>query len=216
MQILRTMTISATLLGLFAISGTGMVAYTFDKTKLRIAENERATIVKSLHALISPNEHDNDLYADVIQVHNKELLGTKEPVKVYRARMKNKPVAAILNSESPEGYAGNIYLLVAIRVDGTLAGVRVVKHRETPGLGDGIDIERSDWILAFNGKSLNDPIEKDWRVKRDGGKFDQMTGATITPRAIIKAVKNTLRYYADNKKMIFDTPAIKGKTKDET
>ena len=125
MLIVRNMIISALLLGLFAISGTAIVAYTFDKTKLRIAENERGTIVKSLHALINPNEHDNDLYADVIQVRNEALLGVDEPINVYRARMKNQPVAAIINSSSPEGYSGNIDLLVAIQVDGTLAGVQI-------------------------------------------------------------------------------------------
>ncbi len=211
MQLVRNMGISAMLLGLFAISGTGIVAYTYEKTKLRIAENERATIVNSLHALIEPREHDNDLYADLILVKDEKLLGTPEPVNVYRARMQNKPVAAIINSVAPDGYSGDIYLLVAIRYDGTLAGVRVVKHHETPGLGDSIDIERSNWILSFNGKSLSNPVEKDWRVKRDGGPFDQMTGATITPRAVVKAIKNTLGYYAANKDRLFNTPSVKAK-----
>jgi len=209
MHIIRNMSISAILLGLFSITGTGVVAFTFEKTKDKIAENERATIVKSLHALIAPKEHDNDLYADVIQVTDEKLLGSKEPVNVYRARMKKSPVAAILNSVAPDGYSGNIYLLVAIRYDGSLAGVRVVKHRETPGLGDGIDIERSNWVLGFNGKSLENPKDKDWRVKRDGGPFDQLTGATITPRAVVKAVKNTLRYYQTNKDKLFNSPAGK-------
>jgi len=208
MHIVRNMAISAVLLGLFAISGTGIVAYTFDRTKQRIAENERATIIKSLHALIGPTEHDNDLYTDVIQVKHEDLLGRKEPVTVYRARMQNRPIAAIINSVAPNGYSGNIYLLVAIRYDGSLAGVRVVKHRETPGLGDGIDIERSNWILGFNGKSLSNPETSKWRVKRDGGPFDQLTGATITPRAVVTAVKNTLSYYTANKDMLFNTPAI--------
>ncbi|MDH5447216.1 MAG: electron transport complex subunit RsxG [Gammaproteobacteria bacterium] len=209
MHIVRNMTISAFLLGLFSITGTGVVAFTFEKTKQKIAENERAAMVASLHQLITPKEHDNDLYADVIQVSNEKLLGTDEPVNVYRARMKDKPVAAILNSVAPDGYSGNIYLLVAIRFDGTLAGVRVVKHKETPGLGDGIEIERSNWILGFNSKSLTNPPTGKWRVKRDGGVFDQMTGATITPRAVVKAVKNTLNYYQANKDMLFKTPANK-------
>lgn len=211
MHIVRNMTISAILLGLFSITGTGVVAFTFEKTKHRIAENERAAMVKSLHALIEPKEHDNDLYTDVIQVKDETLLGTEEPVNVYRARMKDKPVAAILNSIAPDGYSGRIHLLVAVRYNGTLAGVRVVKHRETPGLGDGIDIDRSKWILGFNGKSLSKPEEKAWRVKRDGGAFDQLTGATITPRAVVKAVKHTLYYYKANKDMLFKTPAIKPK-----
>lgn len=211
MHIVRNMTISAVLLGLFAISGTGVVAYTYEKTKQRIAENERDTMVKSLHALIAPKEHNNDLYRDIIRVKDASLLGTDDPVTVYRARMNNLPVAAILNSVAPDGYSGNIYLLVAVRYNGSLAGVRVVKHRETPGLGDGIDIDRSNWILGFNGKSLSKPADKDWRVKRDGGVFDQLTGATITPRAVVKAVRNTLRYYAANKDRLFNTPSVKTK-----
>ena len=208
MLLVRNMAISAVLLGLFAIAGTGLVAFTFDETKQQIAANERQAIIESLHELIKPTEHDNDLYTDVIQVTDAARLGSKEPINVYRARMQQQPVAAILNSVAPDGYSGNIYLLVAIRHDGSLAGVRVVKHRETPGLGDGIDIERSDWILGFNGKSLTNPAKQDWRVKRDGGPFDQLTGATITPRAIIKAVKNTLRYYQANREMLFTTPAM--------
>lgn len=208
-QLIRNMTISAVLLGMFAIGGTGLVAYTFDQTKVQIAENERIAIVKSLHELITPQEHDNDLYSDVIQVSDERQLGSVEPVNVYRARRKGQPVAAILNSVAPDGYSGNIYLLVAIRHNGTLAGVRVVKHRETPGLGDGIDIERSNWILGFNGKSLANPPAEEWRVKRDGGPFDQLTGATITPRAVVKAVKNTLNYYQANKDSLFNTPAKK-------
>lgn len=204
---MRTMLISAALLGTFAVVGTGVVAYTFGITKHRIVENERQTIVKSLHALIRPEEHDNDLYADVIQVQDEALLGTAEPVNVYRARKDGKPVAAIINSVAPDGYSGTIKLLVAVRNDGTLAGVRVVNHRETPGLGDGIDIDRSDWIQGFAGKSLGNPGEQAWRVKRDGGVFDQLTGATISPRAVVKAVRNTLKYYAKHKKMIFNTPA---------
>ncbi len=206
--LVRNMAISAILLGLFAIAGTGLVAFTFDETKQQIAANERQAIIKNLHELIKPAEHDNDLYTDIIQVSDEALLGTKEPVNVYRARMQQQPVAAILNTVAPDGYSGNIYLLVAIRYDGSLAGVRAVKHRETPGLGDGIDIERSDWILGFNGKSLTNPPPQDWRVKRDGGPFDQLTGATITPRAIVKAVKNTLRYYQANREMLFNTPAM--------
>lgn len=207
LHIVRNMGISAMLLGVFAVAGTGLVAYTFDETKQRIAENERAAIVKNLHTLITPNEHDNDLYTDVIQVHDEQRLGTAEPVNVYRARLNKQPVAAILNSVAPDGYSGNIYLLVAIRYNGTLSGVRVVKHRETPGLGDGIDIDRSNWILGFNGKSLSNPAANKWRVKRDGGPFDQLTGATITPRAVVKAVKNTLLYYTANRDKLFNTPA---------
>jgi electron transport complex protein RnfG len=114
---------------------------------------------------------------------------------VYRARKYGWPVAVVLAPVAPDGYNGTIRLLVAIKMDGTLAGVRVIQHRETPGLGDAIEAERSDWILGFDGKSLNDPVQEKWKVKRDGGDFDQFTGATITPRAVVKAVNKALLYF---------------------
>lgn len=207
MNMARNMLISAILLGFFATAGTSIVAYIFDNTKQQIADNERATVLRNLHQLIPPETHDNDLFNDVIKVHDPALLGSDDPVQVYRARMKGKPVAAIVNTIAPDGYSGSIKLLVAVRNNGSLAGVRVVQHRETPGLGDGIDLERSDWILVFNNRSLTNPEPKQWRVKRDGGIFDQLTGATITPRAIVKAVHNTLLYFKMHRAKLFAIPA---------
>jgi len=199
------MSISAVVLAVFAITGTGVVAWTFGMTQHRIADNERQALLRQLHVLIAPSAHDNVLDQDVISVQDRALLGSKKPVQVFRARMKDKPVAAILTPTAPDGYNGAIKLLVAIRIDGTLAGVRIVNHRETPGLGDAIDTERSDWILGFNDKSLLNPTARGWRVKRDGGDFDQFTGATITPRAVVKAVHKTLQYYQQHKDQLFVT-----------
>ena len=201
-SLIRNMLISAAILGLFAVLGTGMVSYTYQVTKPQIKENERQAILKNLHALISPAEHDNPIESDTIEVTNR-LLGSDKPITIYRARKEKLPVAAIISAIAPDGYGGNIYLLVAIRHDGTLAGARVVSHHETPGLGDGIEAERSDWILAFNGLSLTNPSERGWGVKKDGGDFDQFTGATITPRAVVKAVYNSLKYYEQNREMLF-------------
>ena len=208
MSLARHMTISAMLLGLFAIVGTAMVAMIHDATAERIAANHRAFLLKSLHILIPPEQHDNDLFTDVIKVTNKELLGSKKPVRVYRARHNEKPVAAIINSVAPDGYSGSIELLVAIRYDGTLAGVRVVKHKETPGLGDSIEASRSDWVLDFDDRSLTNPEKKGWAVKRDGGIFDQFTGATISPRAIVNAVYRSLLYFDTHKDELFDKPSL--------
>jgi len=208
MFLVRHMTISATLLGLFAIVGTAMVALIHDATAERIAANHRAFLLKSLHILVPPEQHDNDLFTDVITVTNKDLLGTDKPVRVYRARRNESPVAAIINADAPDGYSGSIELLVAIRYDGTLAGVRVVKHKETPGLGDGIDASRSDWILGFNNRSLAVPEKKGWAVKRDGGIFDQFTGATISPRAIVNAVYRSLLYFDTHKDELFEKPSM--------
>lgn len=203
MNIVRNMIISALVLALFAIAGTFFVSFTFDNTIDRINENKRLALLKAFHVLILPSEHDNDIFTDIIQVKNKNLLDQHKPVNVYRARKQNQPVAVIINSVAPDGYNGNIELLVAIRFNGTLAGVRVVNHKETPGLGDAIDENRSDWILKFKNLSLINPDKKGWAVKRDGGEFDQFTGATITPRAIVKAVYNTLRYYKEHRDELF-------------
>lgn len=198
----KNMLIGGFILGLFAVVGTGLVALTYDGTAERIAENERQALLRSLHQIISPESHDNDIYTDIIQVSD-PLLGTNQPVTVYRAREGKQPVAVVIASVAPEGYGGPIKLLVGIHYDGTLAGVRVISHKETPGLGDAIEAERTDWILAFKGRSLEDPEEKRWAVKKDGGIFDQFTGATITPRAVVQGVYNTLRYYQKHRDALF-------------
>lgn len=204
MNIIKNMIISALVLALFAIIGTFFVSFTYDNTIDRINENKRLALLKAFHVLIPPSAHDNDVFTDFIQVKNKKLLGNKKPVNIYRARKNNKPVAVIINSVAPDGYNGNIELLVAINYDGVLAGVRVVHHKETPGLGDAIEESRSDWITKFKQRSLTNPEKQGWAVKRDGGEFDQFTGATVTPRAIVKAVYNTLNYYKENRDTLYE------------
>jgi len=132
-----------------------------------------------------------------------EWLGTQEPVTVYRARKHGQPVALFATPVAPDGYSGPIQLLIGVRADGALAGVRVLSHKETPGLGDGIDEKRSPWILAFTGKSLSDPGPDGWKVKKDGGAFDQFTGATITPRAVVKATHKFLEYVQTHREQLF-------------
>lgn len=204
MNIVRNMIISAVVLALFAIVGTFFVSFTYNNTIDRINENKRLALLKAFHVLIPPSAHDNDVFNDIIEVSNRSLLGSKKPVKIYRARKENKPIAVIVSSVAPDGYNGNIELLIAVYYDGTLAGVRVIGHKETPGLGDAIEADRSDWITKFQLQSLTSIDRKDWAVKRDGGKFDQFTGATITPRAIVKAVYNTLRYYKEHRDTIYE------------
>ena len=203
MPYLRHVLITALILLLFAVVGTGMVAFTFDATAPTIEANARAELLANLHRLIPPERHDNDLATDVIQVQDPNLLGTSAPVDVYRARLNGEPTGLVLAPVAPDGYSGPIRLLVAIKADGTLAGVRVTQHRETPGLGDYVQTDRSDWILGFSGRSLQDPPERLWAVKRDGGVFDQFTGATITPRAVVKAVKKSLIYFERHREQLF-------------
>jgi len=177
------------------------VAYINDLTKEQVAANKRHHTLKKLHELIGPTIHDNDLDKDTILVTD-ELLGKGE-MTVYRARKNNKPVAAIIQCVAPDGYSGKIRLLVAVKVDGSLAGVRVTDHLETPGLGDAIESQKSNWILIFNGKSLSDPTPDKWTVKRDSGEFDQITSATITSRAVVKASYRALQYFKLNQNLLF-------------
>jgi electron transport complex protein RnfG len=195
--------ISGFLLWLFSVVGTTLVAVTQQTTAERIVANEKKVLMRNLHALLPADKMDNDMTQDVIGIEPTPLLGTHEPTLAYRARKQGEPVAIVLNAVAPGGYNGDIHLLIGIYVDGSVAGVRVVKHNETPGLGDGIEIRKSNWILGFDGKSLSSPPPTHWKVKRDGGDFDQMTGATITPRAIVKAVKNALEYFQQNQQRLF-------------
>lgn len=199
----RNILFTGILLLLFTMIGATLVAYTFENTKARIAANERAALLRNLHVLVPPDTHTNDLFTDVIQVQDPTLLGSRDPVPVYRARRDGEPVALVLTSEAPDGYGGAIKLLVGVTPEGVLTGVRVLSHRETPGLGDAIEAERSDWILDFNGRRLGDPPANQWRVQRDGGVFDQFTGATVTPRAVVNAVRKSLIYFDQHREDLF-------------
>lgn len=185
--------ISAAVLGIFAVVGVTLVAILHQITSPLIARNERLSLLHKLEALVPREAVDNDMVSDAIEVHDRELLGA-DSTWIYRGRKQGAPVAVILRAVVPNGYAGPIQLLVAVRHDGTLWGVRVLSHKETPGLGDRIDERKSDWILGFAGKSLDDPPLARWGVKRDGGAFDQLTGATITPRAVVRSVRDALLF----------------------
>ncbi len=201
--IARSMGVAALILSGFALVGTGLVAVTYTSTKDIIAEAQRAALEASLNQLVPADHYDNRVTEDRIDVVAPEWLGTDQPVAVYRARKKGQPVALFATPLAPDGYSGPIQLLVGVHADGTLAGVRVLAHKETPGLGDAIEERRSPWILAFAGKSLTDPSPEQWKVKRDGGIFDQFTGATITPRAVVKATRRFLEYFQDHQELLF-------------
>lgn len=194
--------IAAVLLSLFSVAGAGLVSFTHLATADRIAQNERQALLERLAVLVPAERVTNDMAADTLLVSDRERLGA-DRTTVYRARAGDSPVALILTAVVPDGYAGPINLLVAVLADGTLGGVRVVSHKETPGLGDKIEEQRTDWIHGFTGKSLTNPDPSHWKVKRDGGDFDQFTGATVTPRAIVKAVKNTLLYVRDKGAVLY-------------
>lgn len=188
---------------IFAIFATTLVAYIEQSTRAKITENERQALLEALNVLLPKQAYDNNLLDDTIELPPMAELGTQSPTTVYRARKNNKPVAVILNSIAPDGYSGSINMLMAIYTDGSLAGVRVISHKETPGLGDKIEAHRDDWILQFTGLSLQSPDESRWKVKKDGGDFDQFTGATITARAVVNAIKRTLQFFDDNQNKLF-------------
>ena len=159
--------------------------------------------LERLNNILPADKYDNDLLQDKITLSADALLGLKEAATAYVATLDNKPVGVVLPAIAPNGYNGSIHLLVGIYANGMLAGVRVTRHRETPGLGDAIETSRSDWIHNFAGKSLTIPSAQKWKVKRDGGEFDQFTGATISPRAIVKAVHSALLYFAKYRDTLF-------------
>jgi len=193
-------------LTVFAALAATLLAFVHDKTEERTAFNERAYLLRSLNLVLSPETYDNDLSSDIVHISDLDYLGSTEPVTVYRARRNGQPVAAIISSVAPDGYGGPIRLIVGVNYDGTLSGVRAVTHRETPGLGDKIETARSDWILDFTGRSLESSSREEWAIRQDGGVFDQFTGASITPRSVIKAVHNTLIYFAAHRAEIFERP----------
>lgn len=195
---------SAVLLTLFATAGTALVAVTYENTKEQIAQSEREAMLQKLHSVITPSEHNNDIFSDFITVNSPELLGPSPAVEVFRARMNGEPVAVLITPTAPDGYGGAIKLLVGIRYNGEIAGVRVLSHKETPGLGDAIEERRSKWIYQFDSLSLGNPTVENWKVQRDRGKFDQLTGATISSRAVVKAVRKALEYYQSNKDFLFN------------
>jgi electron transport complex protein RnfG len=209
MNIHKQVFTTASLLMIFATIGAGVVGLTFDNTIDDIKYNEQLTLLRKLNTILPTSSYDNELLNDTIQLEADKLLGTSEKATAYRARKQGKPAAIVIPAIAPNGYNGPIHLLVGIYYDGTLAGVRVVKHRETPGLGDVVEAKRSDWILGFSGKSLDNPETKKWKVKRDGGHFDQFTGATITPRAVVKAVHSALLYFGKYKETLFKPAASK-------
>ncbi len=191
---------------IFAVCGTLLVSLSHLFTHERIAENAQAALLNKLNRLLPDTLYDNDLLHDTVLIQDQNRLGSSEPLVAYRARKQGQPMAIAFMPIAPDGYSGSIRLLVAIRYDGTLLGVRVISHQETPGLGDAIEERRSDWIYSFNQRHLDNPTPARWKVKRDGGVFDQFTGATVTPRAVVRAVYNSLQFYKENQQHLFTPP----------
>ena len=200
---LREMLIAGALLTVFALVGAALVAFTHEETAQRIRDNERATLLAQVNAILPADRYNNDPLTDVRRLTAPESLGSDDALPVYRARKNGQPVAAIFTTIAPDGYNGAIKLLVGIYADGTVAGIRVLSEQETPGLGDNIESSKTDWLKSFEDKSLGNPPQGKWKVKKDGGAFDSFTGATITPRAVVKAIRKTLLYFREHRDAVF-------------
>ena len=203
----RSMLRSAASLGLVAVVGTTLLSGVDRVTAPHIADQERRVVLEQLGQIVDPDRYDNALHEDWFTFTDEAHFPQGQQVVAYRARRGGQPVAVILRFAAVDGYNGHIGLLLGIEADGRVAGVRVTSHRETPGLGDAIEAGRSDWILTFNGTSLDNPAPRGWTVRRDGGAFDQFTGATITPRAVVRAVRLALEYHARHRDSLYDTAA---------
>lgn len=197
----RSMLRNALILGLFAVATVGLVAVTRQGTVERIQVAEREAQIRALAQVLPAGSYNNHLLDNELQLSD-PLLGDRA-LPAYLALKDGQPSAIILQAIAPDGYSGSIHLLVGVRTDGRLAGVRVLAHKETPGLGDKIELVKSPWVLAFADKSLQDPDEAHWGVKKDQGVFDQFAGATVTPRAVVKAVHRALQYFDAHKTELF-------------
>lgn len=193
---------SGLVLGLFAMATAAAIAWTDYSTADRRAANVNFAQQKLLYALVPPEQHDNEMLQDTVMLTAGGLLANESDSPAYIARQGSETVGVILPATAPDGYSGKIQLLVGIRPNGELIGVRTLAHRETPGLGDKVDLRKSDWILDFSGRSLENPEPDGWKVRKDGGEFDAFTGATVTPRAVVAAVYQTLKFFRENRQFL--------------
>ena len=207
----RNILVSALILGVFGFIGATLVAVTEFGTHERILENERQALLRQLYEIVPKQQVDNDILAHPLTVNAREALG-QESSLVYVGEKGKQLSAMVFEATVPDGYSGPIRLLVGVDGNGVLLGTRVVAHKETPGLGDKIEKEKSDWILGFTGKSLTDPKLDRWKVKKDGGDFDQFTGATVTPRAVVNGVKRVLLYFDQQRDALYKEYLEKAKT----
>ena len=201
---------TAVILFIFVISFTALLSGAFIWTKPALEASAAEEKMKLISEVLPRSAYDNDLLKDTLEIQPSADLGLDEKSTVYRARKTGQASAVVLEAVAPDGYSGKIRLLIAINLDGTLAGVRVTQHKETPGLGDYIEPKKDKnkarpWITQFNGLSLATVSDREWKVKKDGGRFDSVVGATVTPRAVIKAVRKATQYVAENREQLYAT-----------
>lgn len=182
------------ILAAFALIVTAIVTLTQQLTKDAITKQEQRYLLTLLEQVVEPSSYNNDLANQCVLVTAPNLLGRTTAQRAFIAKNDGNPVAIAIETTAPNGYNGNIDLLVGVTLQGEVSGVRTLRHTETPGLGDKIEIAKSSWMDSFKGWFLSDNNQSHWRVKKDGGKFDQFTGATITPRAVVEATRKAVEY----------------------
>lgn len=208
----QSMTTNAAVLTLFALVTAGTLAVTQITTREPIERAIRAASAKALLEIIPLDQHSNDLLVDTYPIPKTywSQLDLTQGGDVNLARTGDGKISAVIvPAVAPDGYSGPIKMLVGVNRDGTIAGVRVTGHSETPGLGDKVELKKSDWILQFDGLSLKNPPPNEWKVQKDGGVFDQFTGATITPRAVVNEVRQVLEFVSRHHQKIFNAPVSK-------
>jgi electron transport complex protein RnfG len=199
---------TAAILFAFVIIFTGLLSGAYLWTKPALEASAAEAKMKLVDEVLPRSDYDNQLLQDTKALPPTVELGLTEETTVYLARKAGQPVAAIFESVAPDGYAGKVRLILAVRADGRVAGVRVTQHKETPGLGDYVEIKKDKnkarpWITQFNDMALDKVADKDWKVKKDGGALDYYAGATVTPRAVSKAVFKAVKWFAANRDSLF-------------
>lgn len=201
---------TAAILFVFVIIFTGLLSGAYLWTKPAIEASAAEEKMKLINEVLPHSEYDNALLEDTLTLPAAPELNLTEPTTLYRARQGSQPVALIFEAVAPDGYAGKIRLILAIRSNGQIAGVRVTQHKETPGLGDYVELKKDKnkarpWVTQFQGMALAEVTDKDWKVKKDGGRIDYYAGATVTPRAVTKAVLKAAKWAEANKQQLFAT-----------
>ena len=199
----RKVSITASTMIIFSLVASAALSISYFLTKTPIEESDARAKRMFLNQVVPSNLYDNNLVKDTISVEPNPLIGNKKNIDIYRAKKNNQVIAVIIETIAPDGYSGEIKTLVGVDQKDKILGVRVITHKETPGLGDYIDVDKSHWIKNFDVKSLDEMGEKEWAVKKDGGDFDYVSGATITARAVVKSTYKSLLYVKENKKRLF-------------
>ncbi len=204
---------TAAILFVFVIIFTGLLSGAYLWTKPAIEASAAEAKMKLVDEVLPRSDYDNQLLQDIVALSPTAELGLTEESTVYLARKNGQPVAAVFEAVAPDGYAGKVRLILAVRADGRIAGVRVTQHKETPGLGDYVEIKKDKnksrpWITQFNGMAFGQVADKDWKLKKDGGALDYYAGATVTPRAVSKAIFKAAQWFATNRESLFAATGV--------